>query len=87
MDAIVAQAVLMPPSVATTWTERIDAVLTHRVWGFLVFVVVMLVLFQALFSWSEPAIGLIETGVARVQDAVAAILPAGPLSAICWSTA
>ena len=79
VDAIVAQAVRMPPAAATSWTERIDAVLTHRVWGFLVFVAVMLGLFQALFSWSEPAIGLIEIGVARVQDAVAALLPAGPL--------
>ncbi len=62
-----------------TWTERIDAVLTHRVWGGAVFVAVMLVLFQALFSWSEPAIGLIEIVVARTQDVVTSVLPPGPL--------
>ena len=35
--------------------------LTHRVWGALIFAVVMLALFQALFSWSEPAIDFIQT--------------------------
>jgi len=79
VDAIVAQAVRMPPSAGPSWTERIDAVLTHRVWGFLVFAVVMLGLFQALFSWSEPAILLIERQVARLQDVATAVMPAGPL--------
>jgi ferrous iron transport protein B len=54
-------------------------VLTHRVWGFAVFAAVMLVLFQALFAWSEPAIGLIESQVTAIQDLVSGVLPAGPL--------
>ena len=40
-----------------TWTNRIDSVLTHRVAGMAVFDIVMAVLFEALFSWSEPLIG------------------------------
>lgn len=79
VDALVAQSVTMAPDRGPSWTERIDAVLAHRVWGFLVFAVVMLLLFQALFSWSEPAIALIETQVMRVQDVVTAWMPAGPL--------
>ena len=43
-----------------TWTDRIDEVLTHRLWGGVVFAAVMFVVFQALFSWSEPAIAFIE---------------------------
>ena len=79
VDAIVAAAVRMPATPSDTWTDRIDAVLTHRVWGVLVFAVVMLGLFQALFSWSEPAIGAIEVVVTRVQDVVTGVMPAGPL--------
>ena len=79
IDAIVEQAVSSQPAAARSWTERIDAVLTHRVGGIVVFAVVMLALFQALFSWSEPAIAFIESQVARVQDLGLAILPAGPL--------
>lgn len=63
-------------------TDRIDAVLTHRVWGTLAFAAVMLVVFQALFTWSEPAINLIEAGVAAVQSAVQSVLPPGPFTGL-----
>jgi ferrous iron transport protein B len=78
VDAAVARAVTITPPGGLSWTEHIDRVLTHRVWGFAVFAAVMLVLFQALFTWSEPAIGLIESQVTRIQDLVAAVMPAGP---------
>ena len=41
-------------------TDRVDAVLIHPVWGFSLFLLVNLLLFQALFSWSSPAITGIE---------------------------
>ena len=43
-------------------SERIDRVLLHPVFGFAIFLVVMLVVFQALFSWADPAIRLVELG-------------------------
>jgi ferrous iron transport protein B len=79
VDDIVASAVRVTPPAGPTWTERIDAVLTHRLWGFLVFTTVMLLLFQALFAWSEPVVRVIETQVTGLQDLVARILPVGPL--------
>lgn len=78
VDALVARAVRPPAAPPPSWTQRIDGVLTHRVWGVLVFGVVMLGLFQALFAWSEPAIALIENGVAAAQAAIGAWLPPGP---------
>ncbi|MCZ7683250.1 MAG: ferrous iron transport protein B [Sandaracinaceae bacterium] len=63
-----------------TWTRRIDAVLTHPLLGVAVFALVMYVLFEALFAWSEPLIGGIEAVVAAAQEATAAALPAGPLT-------
>jgi len=78
VDAAVAKAVTITPPAGLTWTERIDRVLTHGLWGFGVFAAVMLVLFQALFAWSEPAIGLIESQVSWIQDLVTGVMPAGP---------
>jgi len=63
-------------------TERIDAVLTHPVAGLVVFVVVMLGVFQALFSGAEPAVELIESAVAVVQGLISASLPEGPLASL-----
>ncbi len=80
VDAIVEAVVRRSPEPGRRRTDRIDAVLTHRLYGGVVFAAVMLVVFQALFTWSEPAIALIESGVAGIQALAAAALPAGPLA-------
>ncbi|MCA9645084.1 MAG: ferrous iron transporter B, partial [Myxococcales bacterium] len=49
------------------FSERIDRWLLHPVLGFVVFIGIMLVVFQSLFAWADPAIGLIESGVAALQ--------------------
>ncbi|HEY2773250.1 MAG TPA: ferrous iron transport protein B [Candidatus Binatia bacterium] len=71
---------LYAPSSTAVLTERIDSVLLHPVWGFATFLLVMLVVFQALFAWADPAISLVE----RVFDAtgswLSAVLPAGILT-------
>jgi len=61
------------------WTNRIDRVLTHRVYGLLTFAIVMAVLFEALFTWSEPLIASIETVTGWLQTGVTAVLPSGIL--------
>ncbi|MCC7179269.1 MAG: ferrous iron transport protein B, partial [Acidobacteria bacterium] len=63
-------------------TDRVDAVLTHKVGGALAFAAVMMVVFQALFSWSEPAIAAIEEAIAAVQSWVGAVMPPGPLTSL-----
>jgi Fe2+ transport system protein B len=49
-----------------------------RAKGLAVFAVVMALVFQALFSWSEPAIGLIEGGVEALKALVGGALAEGP---------
>ena len=63
-----------------TWTDRIDGVLTHRLYGMAAFAAVMALLFEALFSWSEPFIGAIESATGWLQSGVAAVLPEGALA-------
>lgn len=63
-----------------TRSDRIDAVLTHSLWGPLVFFVVMGLLFQAMYSGADPLVGLIESLVAWGQGAVAESLGQGMLS-------
>lgn len=56
-------------------TERIDRLLLHPLWGFLVFVLIMATVFQALFAWADPAISLIETFFSALSNAVQALMP------------
>jgi ferrous iron transport protein B len=62
-----------------TITERIDAVLTHPVWGSLVFIFVMLGIFQSLFSWSVPFMDLIEGAFSSLAAILTDPLPEGIL--------
>jgi len=58
-------------------SERADRIVLHPLWGFGLFMLVMLVLFQSLFSWSDPAISLIEDAFAWLQGGLTTLLPAG----------
>ena len=56
-------------------SERVDRVLLHPVFGFAIFIGVMLLMFQSLFSWSDPAIRLIETLTSESANFVEAHVP------------
>ena len=58
------------------FTRRVDAVLLHPIAGPVALVGVFFTLFQALFSWSEPAMDAIEGVVSALRDAAQATLPA-----------
>lgn len=67
---------------ALTWTDRIDAVVTHPVWGLLIFVCAMAVTFQAIFSWAVPVMDAIDGAVQALGAAVSGWLPEGPLRSL-----
>jgi len=82
VDEWMTAASAVPRAERRSLTDRVDAVLTHRIGGVVAFGLVMLVVFQALFTWAEPAIEAIESLVALVQDGVRAVMPPGPLTAL-----
>ncbi len=63
-----------------TLSDRLDRVITHRVWGFLIFIGVMALIFQSIFSFAEIPMGWIETVVNGLGDWVAGLLPPGDLN-------
>jgi len=60
-------------------TERIDAVMTHPFWGSAIFLGLMVLIFQGLFSGSEPFIALIEDGFSWLDRMIRSVLPASLL--------
>ncbi len=60
-----------------TTTERIDRWLLHPVWGSLLFVLSMFVLFQAVFAWADPMIALVESWVTWASALAENFIPAG----------
>ena len=77
LDEALEALVTRPPGSGRGMTDKIDAVLVHPVYGFAIFILLMTLLFQGLFSWSDPAIGLVEAAFGLLGDGVAAALPDG----------
>lgn len=63
-------------------TDRIDRVLTHRVWGTVVFLLMMIVIFQAVFTWAGPLMELIDGGVGWLGETVSAQMADGALKSL-----
>jgi len=77
------QGVVVRPEVPRrTMTERIDALLTHRVLGLIVLVLALGSLFQALYLGAAPLVAGIDWIFARLSDGVAAMVPYGPLQSL-----
>jgi ferrous iron transport protein B len=71
-----------PSKRPVTWTDRIDRVLTHKVWGTLVFLAIMFLVFQSIFTWAQPVMDLISGGVDWLGDQLTGLLPPGPLTSL-----
>jgi ferrous iron transport protein B len=51
-------------------SNRIDKVLTHRVFGYLIFLAVLFLLFQAIFAWAQYPMDLIDQSIAGLNEAI-----------------
>lgn len=72
---LVQEAVQTPPPFPSTPTDRLDAVLTHRIWGPLIFVATMLLVFQAIYDWSSVPMDFIENQFISAEKWLRAALP------------
>ncbi|MBI4229755.1 MAG: ferrous iron transporter B, partial [Planctomycetes bacterium] len=71
-----------PPGSGDPASDRIDAVVAHRIAGPLLLLAVMALIFQALYAWSAPLMDGVEWGVGLVGGAVTRLLPPGALRSL-----
>lgn len=62
-----------------TWTDRVDAILLHRLWGLAAFAVIMAGLFVSIFWLAKPLMAAVEQGVEALGHVAASALPAGAM--------
>ncbi|QDU40090.1 Ferrous iron transport protein B [Maioricimonas rarisocia] len=65
-----------------TASDRIDRVITHRVWGLLFFAGLMFLVFQAIYNWAGPFMELIEGGQEIVAGTIQGAMPPGMLRSL-----
>jgi ferrous iron transport protein B len=74
--------VTRPAERAPTWTDAIDRVLTNRWWGTVIFAVLMLAMFSAIFVVADVPMTWIDEGFSAVAGAIEQVMPEGALRSL-----
>ncbi len=62
------------------YSYRLDRVLTHKVWGYVIFFAILLLIFQSIFSWATAPMDWIDSLFAQLSSYLNAVLPQGPVA-------
>lgn len=65
-----------------TFSDRLDRIVTHKVWGTLIFCAIMVLIFQSIFSFAEQPMEWFEGGVAQLGELVRGIMAPGDLRSL-----
>ncbi len=64
-------------SIATDYRSRLDRILIHPFWGYVIFFTILLVIFQAIFEWSSIPMDFIDESFSSLSEFTKATLPSG----------
>jgi ferrous iron transport protein B len=67
-------------SKAKDFRSKLDRVLTHKIWGYVIFFVILFVIFQSIFEWSKIPMDFIDSTFAALSSVANEMLPAGVLT-------
>ncbi len=62
------------------WTQRLDRVFTHRIWGYLIFMGILFLIFQAIFAWATVPMDFIDLTFSEFSSFLQSRLPDGVLT-------
>ncbi|WP_298155433.1 ferrous iron transport protein B [Flavobacterium sp.] len=62
---------------ARDFRSRLDRVLTHKIWGYVIFAAILLLIFQSIFDWSSYPMDWIDGGFTSLASYAAEHLPKG----------
>lgn len=75
------EVTLKPADDAWKKTSRtLDKILTHKVWGYAIFFLILALIFQSIFAWATVPMDFIDGLFADLSGYVSRVLPAGPLT-------
>jgi ferrous iron transport protein B len=80
INKVLKKTYLVDKSKATDVRAKLDKVFTHKIFGYFIFLLVLLLIFQAIFDWSSLPMDLIDTTFAELSDFARSNLPVGVLS-------
>lgn len=82
VDAILADVIAKKPQFKELLTEKLDKVLVHKFWGYVVFMTILLVIFQSVFFLAEYPMNWIDSLFAWLSAFTSEHLPEGPINSL-----
>ena len=67
-------------SLAKDFRSKLDRVLTHKVWGYVIFFAILFIIFQSIFEWSKIPMDFIDSSFASLSTWASETLPEGVLT-------
>lgn len=61
----------------TQINQKIDRIITHPIFGYAIFLGILMLIFQAIFAWAEWPMEMIENGMASLSEMARSALPDG----------
>jgi ferrous iron transport protein B len=71
---------LAPPG--ETFSDKLDRVLTHKAWGTLIFVSIMALMFQSIFTFAHYPMDALQAAVDWLGGIVGKLIPAGEFNSL-----
>jgi ferrous iron transport protein B len=63
-------------------TSKTDRIITHRIWGYLIFLTILFTVFQSIFAWASIPMDFIDEFFSGLSSYLSDILPEGALSSL-----
>ncbi|WP_312175378.1 ferrous iron transport protein B [Chryseobacterium sp.] len=82
IDSILSNVISKKPQFKELLTEKLDKVLVHKFWGYVVFMMILLVIFQSVFFLAEYPMNWIDEFFAWLSAFTGEHLPEGPLNSL-----
>ena len=82
INSVLKTTLVIDRASATDLRSRLDRVLIHKFWGYVIFFVILMTIFQSIFDWSSIPQDFIDTTFATLSELVKSKLPQGVFTSL-----
>lgn len=80
INNVLKTAMTIDVNAARGMRAKMDRVLTHKVWGYVIFFAILLLIFQAIYDWSSYPMDFIDATFAKLSEVTRTAMPPGPFT-------
>lgn len=82
INNILKEALVIDRESATDLRSRLDRILIHKFWGYVIFFVILMTIFQSIFDWSSIPQDFIDSTFASLSERAKSTLPEGVFTSL-----